>query len=506
MCKYKFLEHPNAKCKFHELLNIEPNDSKLHADLPFDNMGICLFHSKDNDFKNSHPYHSILEKLIQIVIKNDKALKFIEVDFGNLGLDLKDITFTHFLTFKHCKFPKGLSFENVSFNESILEIYDCKIDKKLEVINCEIDTINLFSSKVKEVVVIGTNFGGGSALFHNNTFFEDFKISNSYFDNALSFRGSQFLTDAEGYYGEIKNFSFKDSTCQGAVEFTDVQFNGSVYLEELKLKFGAKFIDTHFSYNRPLFIENIKIGKKGILQFRAFNEKARLFNSEVQIKINEVDIEGKIQFENVNFNNIAQHDKLILLELNKKGKVDIGKGCIKYRHQTEKIKIELDEHNHKLALELAQTFIGFFKISTNNNIGVEIVERTESYLQLFYFTDADISYKEFIDSLSDCENKIWKIIKVEKQAISSNHHQLSKIDKLLIASDTIINLTSIILKIASRIPLGKISKTELVSLFNTISFNENSSIPLEGITTLNINQNIIFGMNNSQTVKSVRND
>ena len=66
--------------------------------------------------------------------------------------------------------------------------------------------------------------------------------------------------------------------------------------------------------------------------------------------------------------------------------------------------------------------------------------------------------------------------------------------KIVNATDTMVNLFSLVLKIGSRIPLGLISKEEITHLLNT-TLPSNSKI----VNGLVVNQIVLFGINNSQS-------
>jgi hypothetical protein len=124
-----------------------------------------------------------------------------------------------------------------------------------------------------------------------------------------------------------------------------------------------------------------------------------MFNHDVQFSFNG-DPSGTVRFENVNFSMItrASRDRLTLLA--KSGRVEIGPGCIKYRLQTDVRTISVSQSNAPLILELCQTFTNYFTASNGLNLGLEVVERENTQVSFFYFTDEDSLPRSAITSSS----------------------------------------------------------------------------------------------------------
>lgn len=245
--------------------------------------------------------------------------------------------------------------------------------------------------------------------------------------------------------------------------------------------------------------DGISLGEGQMIEFIGSAGKEKLFNSKVNFyKLQPENIKGQLIFENANFGNINAKHKDNLMALQKTGKVVIGVGCIKYRNQSPIKEIVLTPENQALALELANTFVQFFKSENELNLGVEIIDRSEEIVRLFYFSDANITYEEFAERLTKSETEMWRLIKVENQSIKTETPKTTLPSKIVAGTDTFINLSAIVLKMVARAPFGRFTQKELNSLMSTTSFGSNNQLGIDAITSVNINQTILLGIGNTQ--------
>lgn len=176
-------------------------------------------------------------------------------------------------------------------------------------------------------------------------------------------------------------------------------------------------------------------------------------------------------------------------------KIIMGVGCLKYYNRTPLKSIEIDDENKNLVIELCNTFVNYFTKNGGFNLGVEFVNKTEHTINYFYFSDEKISCREFEHQIQEGEQKMWQLIKIENDNLSASTPNENLPSKIINATDTIINLFSLVLKIGSRLPLGLISKDEISNLLNTtLPINSKSN------NGLIINQIVLFGFKNTQTL------
>lgn len=502
MCKHSFKNPVNPlKCNVQEILNLAKEDSNLYFELELDANGVCLFHSGELEWKIKNDFTKKIEKLIDITIKYGISASFQEFQLADSSkvIYIGNKKISKGLSFKNCIFHDNFLVENSTIYKSAFTIEDSFFHQDFRLKNSTIDTINFFNLSVLNFIMDNVNVVYGSAMFNNFICENTFKINECYFENTVDFNYAEFLDDRNGYYGEHINVSFENVKFNGEVDFSNALFNGSVNFKNIDFKIGANFIKTAFSFSRPLTFTNIVIQENGILQFRGVDNQHKIFNSEVRFY--DLEVNGVIIFENANFQNILPDHRKQLFSLQKNGKVEIGAGCIKYRHQTSIKRVVVSKQNQNLVSELASTFTQFFQAENGLNLGVEIVEQTEEYIDIFYFSDADISAAEFSERLVISEMDMWRLIKINKQEIVINQYPNKFLDKVLLGTDTIINLIALMLKISARIPIGKISQKELNALMNTTSINQLNQIDSANIEKLNIYQTIILGNKNTQITK-----
>ncbi|MDD2661799.1 MAG: hypothetical protein PHY54_19295, partial [Methylococcales bacterium] len=213
--------------------------------------------------------------------------------------------------------------------------------------------------------------------------------------------------------------------------------------------------------------------------FVSTNLQQKLFKHDVQFSFREPPA-GLICFQNVNFSNIDEISRKLLMRFAVSGKVEIGSGCIKYRFQTPIKKISVSDGNTQLILEICQTFTNYFTVKNGFNLGLEIVERNELEIHLFYFTDENISEAIFLERLAATEQHLWRLLTVRSndqltaldmsptQALQST----SKENVIINAVDGITALFTIFSHAGIRIIFGKWKKADTRAMLTAIRFND----------------------------------
>jgi len=195
-------------------------------------------------------------------------------------------------------------------------------------------------------------------------------------------------------------------------------------------------------------------------------------------------ISGKISFEGVNLSYMVSEHLHYLEKLSreKDRKVLIGQGCLKYRHTTSPKTIYLDKHHHNFIMEITTTFTNYFEAYNGFNIGVEIVEKSETKITLVYFTDEDIDEGTWYKRLQKTENAMWDLLYRVPSQETAQAKAIGTNDSLATTStpvntinilDLNINLLGIFLKIGIRIKKGWFkSKKSVEALFDSINFSK----------------------------------
>jgi len=469
----------------------------LFDKIPLDERGLCIFHSNNETWKMEHNFILHLETLITRLEEEPPSTKIflediiftgnIEHLFNNRKFK-KDIKFNHSvfkeaftlslstfedLDFNSTIFNKGVSFTNISVKSMMFDHANFK--SKLS-----IDKSNFHDA----FYMLNADFNGGVSImnstFHHNSFFQNIKTNLGKSLSQVRFR----------------NIHFKKFTT-----FESSEFNALVDFKQITVYAELFFHKTKFNYTEPLPIvssvtfEQIKVKEKGRLEFRGtINNK--MFDNVMDVSFREEEIEGKLLFEHTNFTkfNLLARERLINATKAENAKVFIGLGCIKYYNQTPLKSIEISADNKNLVIELCNTFVDYFTRNGGFNLGVQFVSKTDKRINFFYFSDEVIPYDQFESQLQKSEQSMWRLIKIESDNLTTQPQKNSLPSKVINATDTIINLIGLVLKIGSRFPFGLISEEEISGLLHTT---------LPANTKLNngiiVNQIVLFGRKNTQS-------
>jgi len=500
MCKYSY---KSKQCLY-------PTTFKqIQQNLPIDKTGFCLFHSEYLDWKIHNKFEDRIHELISYFTSlSDQKL--------NKEINLRGIVFPHGryekiwqkkkyarpLNFSNCTFHSQVHFEECSFQS--IDFSGAEFKQRLF---CKKTKFKQLVYSKKAVFQNGMHFD--HCEFNNSVLFDqcifnnksnhpsvDLSIKNTIFNKPLDFSSSVFNLGV----------SFYDISLDGA-DFSDAEFHQEFFVDKAKLSSTILFQRSDFffsenfgGYMSSVDLKNILLEKSGKIFFCGKEPFYDQVKGEIFLSLKE-ESEGTIMVENFNLNKFENNSKLKLFELEKKGNVEIGKGCRKYRHQVPPKRISLQKGNQNLVTELTNTFVDFFKNENGINLGVEVVGRGDDFIEIIYFTDENISFEEFANRLNHTEKEMWKLVKINTSSVLVTPTKNSLSENLIGATDTLINLAALMLKIISRIPLLKINKKELNELFKSTSFGATPNIETSTFETLNINQTILLGIGNTQEVK-----
>ena len=466
--------------------------------IPIDDKGLCVFHSENVTWKTEYNFILHLEKVINYFEEEplQKNIFLEDVIFtGNTESLFSNKEFKKNINFNRSQFKedfviKSSAFKNLSFDSVIF-------DKDVSLSGLSIKSIRFddvcFKSRLsivgsdfsKEFFMINSLFNGGISISNSNF------LSNSFFQSIKTNIDSSILDGIR-----FKNIHFKNFTT-----FELSEFNSVVNFKKITVHKDLVFHNTQFNYDEPLPIvssvtfDQIHVKEKGKLEFRG-SVTNKIFSKVQDVSFLNEQIDGKLFFEYTDLTKFSSRSRERLINATKteNAKVIMGVGCEKYYNRTPLKSIDIDDENQNLVTELCNTFVDYFTKNGGFNLGVEFVNKTDQQIHFFYFSDEVISYEKFEGQLQKSEQQMWRLIKIEGDNLCSQPPKNNLPSKVINATDTMINLFSLVLKIGSRIPLGLISKDEISQLLNTtLPFNHRTS------NGLIVNQIVLFGIKNTQS-------
>jgi hypothetical protein len=486
MCnyRYKIKNSPleNTPCIYPDLYLKYADKFPQTNSLPIDNEGYCVFHSKDINWKNKNDFSGRFNELLNALTKTHQIAEKgkLNCNFSGFYLCAESGAFVidnylleSHLDFSFCEFENGLRLTNSRLSSIALE--NSLFHDTLELSNVHfVNNVNCPNSSFDNGVIISNCELTGFSFFNNCTFRNINKNPNCVFS----------LKDCPS----VNYISFEDSTFEIRVACNRVTFNAEVvfdksifsdefYFQQNEINGVVSFKESEFllsSNLNPIYssvdFSNLKINENGRLIFKGKRPLEDMVKGELLIGL-ETTPEGIISFENFNLNKIFPKNKIKLLELEKTGNVEIGKGCRKYYCQTDVITIESSNSNQKLIIDIVTVFCNYFEIQQGYNLGVEIIERTQSHIKYFYFTDETIAKEDFIEKIKQNENGLWKTFS------NLTRHSTEIVSKKDIGiKNCLIDIAGLFLKIGNQIEHNSLSDKGLNNIFRSIAIDGNSSI------------------------------
>lgn len=507
MCKYKYhnkINNTDTPCQLQHYFFLLENDGIL----PFDDSGYCIFHSENIEWKRKNDFTDWLQKLINLLDNYDNENSGITLDgvifVGNSLLEEQEFAHKmrtgsenelHCFMFENIFCKKSITLNNAKFEDIIiierfclkndLVLQTCHFSKGISIMHFVIGgDLHIYNSHFQKRTVIANNDG-------TNKIYGGLYIEYSLFIGDSSF--SELIINESC---EINNNEFKhieNEICFNCSFLSGLKFSGNSAT-------GLTFSSCGFYYDN-LFSELKLLGKflmynpqiSGKIKFVG-NKNDLLFKPEIETIIG-IDSEcfeenGKITFEYCNIVNLGTTFSENYHNLKRLGKVDIGEGCRKYRICSDIIPIPSTEINHNIIVELSTSFTNYYLYSEGKNLGVEFVSKEINNLQLYYYTDEDISIEEFMSRLKKTESEYWNLSKIEKNALTAK----SKKNNTFITENLLPRL-SILYKISVLQSYGLWTDTDTRWLLKSISY-DNDSIKETHITQI-INKYIMKNIKNS---------
>jgi len=480
---HKFTRRTETPCKIHKYYNlIDTEEKNLPKDLPIDENGLCIFHSQDIEWKMENDFMSIFFALLEVIAKiSEDEINFefpnafkdfdlrgticvgeeyelhngqtiIQAELENLVIggdvciSMDRSIFLHTFRMINCDFSKSdIDLKHSTFHEEVV------------MSQLKIHQISLDDTVLKEGIHINNSEFKGYVEFCGMNVQHGFNVQSS------SFLGSSFWVET---IFNTEFWSMDDTYFQDLADFTEVTFTGEMSITNCTFEQELRYRDTNFQKS-AVFQSNAYYGN---VFFRASDNKMKIFNDYVYFSFADpADLEGQLSFENVNFSNIVEDDRKTLLRLSRENKVVIGKGCIKYKAQTKPIKIKINHINHNIVTELAHSFGNYFLYSNGFNLGVEFIDKQINSIQLFYFTDEDITSEELYERLNKCEQNYWNFTAQDSKSSNS--------EDLISAIDSYVSKLSILSKISLRKEHQLWSEELTQELLKTITYGNGSISP-----------------------------
>lgn len=448
------------------------------TNIPIDSSGKCIFHSNDVDFKIQHKVLDVFKNLLL-------AIKYYDKSDKNPPLNLTELNIKYTLQ-DHEEINENLStkepieFEGLHVQNTDLYFNHSTFSSKVVFFNNEFSCIS-FSECVffDEVDIIGGKFG--LTNFHRAEFkyyiniedcvFKDFiDFSYAHFYKGLNIADARFEKQAIFPYCIFhKNDSVSIAKINGHFcEFTD--FSGCVFEIFLIADYcifegEVNFTDTIF--RTRLFITKPQIQSNFFIKGEKNDED--VFQDLVDFEVVPEEVTGKIIFENVSFLKINQTHKEVLFQLAQENKVEIGRGCIKYRCQTTDRTININNDKQAIILEFTQSFVNYFLRSSGYNLGIEVKNRSEDHLTYFLFSDENILQAEFENRLSEYGYNFFELFtlarneKIDK-ATSNPEEAINKMDGWA-------SLLSTFVKIGTRIWYNRWESEDTQKLIFAVNYN-----------------------------------
>lgn len=492
MCQYQYEQQKDKVCMlFH-------SESHTNPHLPLDKRNRCFFHSTDAIFASGFDTAELFEKTIRWLddVSNAHTYDFTaarigagisKLEFDGLvlkkNLDLQYSTIFCRIEFRNVNSNFFVRFNNADARDSIL----------LE--NCNFSEVDFSYLQGKSFLI-----------FENCTITaESLMLVRSKLNFPLIIRDCKIDSIISCFEAEFNGLILERSAFYGVLNFESVVVKKQLIVDNCGFYDNVEFVNTNFVITdqgvkdafSPIDFNDISVGEKAILHFKG-SEPQSLLAVETRISFHKEEPKGKLHFTNVNFNYLQSQSKDTLLALEHSGKVVIGSGCLRYRHEMIRT-VAMSHENQSLATELSRVFARFFEDFNGLNLGVEIRSRSAMGIILLYFSDEDISKEEFNKRLAITEVAMWQLVGTSKK----DNQGLSK--NLVSTMDTLVNLTSIFFKICIRIPFGKINEEELKGLTDSVNFGQQPVIEtreFKQVIVNHYNQSVLFGINNRQIISA----
>lgn len=472
MCNYKFTEINGLEKEFEieGSCEIEGYINKLNkylpeenrVELPFDEKGICLFHSDDFSWKEKNNCNGRLAFLLKETATLQKGsltdLDLREIKTTKKALLLENIDFKQVcVNFSGSHFEGPVNIKNCKFDRD-LDLTVCQFTNTLDISDCDFYGVRWHLSYFAQVFNMNKCSFVNHALFDNSTFVYNFNINRCDFNGVFGFKNVDVNTLDYDLGSQFIDVKFSNAS------FSEANIDTQIIFQNLSISGDFEFIDTTFCEKQSLDFIDIEL--KGNWYLKSTDPEKKLFKNTCYFLVRGKNISGVIHFQNADVRNIPSEQLENLKRLEKEGKVVFGEGCLKYRVQTAPRIIEVGKKNQNLVIEFVFTFIRFFNIHEGKNLGVEIISKTANTIKFFYYSDQLIEEKEFEEILMDAEKRFWLLG-------SNTDSHLPMLNSIIYnEAELLISKISILMKIQLKDTIWNLEDT--TALINSIGSNQNT--------------------------------
>ncbi len=428
MCRYLYHKKKCTLDKYYSTLIEQFPEHNLY-NLPIDEDGYCIFHSKNKDWKHKNSFFRWFINLIYYQ-NNDENLKKIDlsgfniigmsenlinfldfeevfgafrakmqksnfirlivlselkinkpVDFSNSiftdevvifrvnfssKINLDNVIFKNSLTIKKCSFNRYVTFANRSIFEKSVNIQECLFAEYLNLEQAIFEhNISLLDCEFTELMMGNVSVGKNNDIKHWN------KIQNSIFKKRLNLNNSVF-------YNSI---AFTSCTFKNEVRFDNSSFHKEFNLVKPKIEDNIHFISSN--RNESLFKTSANF---------LFGKEAFIGN-------------GQIIFNNINLYliNPSFKENLRWLEINHKVNIQ---NCLRYRVSIEKV-FNIKTLDYQILRDLGNVLENFFSNNYRTSLNIETIkDAVKNEVRIIYHTDDNISLEEFRRLILHCNEQL----------------------------------------------------------------------------------------------------
>lgn len=449
--------------------SIADNTDYFPDGLLHDSEGKCIFHSENLVWKSQHQFSKTLLKTIDKLNEDDtvKEIDLDEIIIADANIDVFTIQLK---TVKWFSMNKAKVFNPFTFEDAdLLGEFNCKQTEFLgtaRITNTKFSNCEFSKCTFKKAASIHKcHFANSYTSFEESIFEQSITVSDCRFEGMTFFSGAKFLendfltsaTFVRLIFEQECNFDKCFSAC--SFKFHDVVFRGKT---DFKSPVFTK-VKNHSNIRiEPYSFKEITIDKNAILSFMGTEHENNIFQDHVEFEFVD-EIKGKVIFDNVNFRFIIKKSRDEILKLEKLGKIEIGEGCIKYRHQTKLKHLDISADGQQIILEIARTFTNYFISHNGVNLGIEVVEKTSSRLVFFYYSDEDITTEEFHEMLQTTQEYLWSTLLLNPADVGTDLATKNPANAKKYF-DGLYSLMSIFQKIGFRMALNEWSEYETTHL------------------------------------------
>jgi|GEM_PF-1094981 len=513
MCKHtysaEYTRGPRAMkgpCPYPELFqtlasgNGLGRERDIAPDLPIDDHGVCIFHSRDVEWKWENGFGERFIELLGLLDADEERnwYDFCEFVFVGTSADpdadpaqkpfrIADRTFSETVYFMGASFLAPLELQGVSFNGSA-SFTQATFEQDVRISATTFRGFDFIRGHAKRRFLCSNVEFLSYALFDHSRFTGEtiepvVKFSDSRFQGITDFSEVAFSNEGRS------SVLFFRVAFEDAVDFTKTLFECHLQFDEVFFGDIVDFVDSAFEMvsssaryrGAAVELNEVELGPNAVLTFKSNDPSKKMFEHDVQMRF-KGEPAGIVRFENVNFSKLTPPSRERLMRLEKSGAVEIGPGCIKYRHQTEVRSIPVSQGNAPLVLELCQTFANYFTTSNGINLGFEVVGRTSTEVSFFYFTDEDISRDVFLERLRMTEVGLWNLLSVRSTGqllpLESPPSSATPVRSERAAINSIDGLSALLgtfFRVGARIAFGEWHEADTKALLGALRFNENGA-------------------------------